>query len=273
LVPVLISLFIFCACSKRLSANEANRLVAAHPLAKGLEPIATEAISTASDTEAITRTKIGDAVVNLKFRRYDTGWMWEFVETKGGGWIAADEALKTFQEAARQKRVDAWVTKNGDAYHQTVATMDAYSDNMPRRTDWELSFQRWQYLRNFWVESSKRLAADPELKDEERRKRLLNSVERNSKPAHDAWGQEILIHFDDRQRRATFLSTGPDRIQKTPDDVVCLVTGQRAWDSSYEKVLWDYTKQWWLPEGLQSAIDKAIDTPENRKAEFSKVVE
>jgi hypothetical protein len=37
--------------------------------------------------------------------------------------------------------------------------------------------------------------------------------------------------------------------------------------------MWDYTKQWLVPEGLQPAIDKAIDEPANRKSDFSKLVQ
>src|SRR5687767_15082132 len=80
-------------CNRGLTAEKADGIITAHPKAIGVTPVSTEGISATSETEAITKTKIGDEVLNLKFRRYDKEWRWEFVETKGGGWIASEEVL------------------------------------------------------------------------------------------------------------------------------------------------------------------------------------
>ncbi|MBA2257730.1 MAG: hypothetical protein H0W18_02430, partial [Acidobacteria bacterium] len=94
-------------CSRDLSARDADRIIAAHPQASGLA-VSTEGISKTSESESITKTRVGDSTYNLKFRRYDKDWRWEFVETKGGGWIAADELLDQLQEKERGKRAEAW---------------------------------------------------------------------------------------------------------------------------------------------------------------------
>jgi hypothetical protein len=90
-------------------------------------------------------------------------------------------------------------------------------------------------------------------------------------PAIDAWGNEVLLHFDSKTRTATFVSTGPDGRKGTSDDVICLAVGGKNWDDFYHEVMWDYVKQWTLPEGLQSAVDKAVK--ERKTSRFSKVVQ
>ena len=58
-----------------------------------------------SEAEAIARVAIDGHVLNLKFRRYDDGWRWEFAETKAGGWIAPDVVAQQLTTAAV-----AWTT-------------------------------------------------------------------------------------------------------------------------------------------------------------------
>lgn len=260
-------------CGHQLKAPEADRLVSAHPKAQGLTPITTEAVSSTSDTEAITRTKIVDQILNLKFRRYDNGWRWEFAETKGGGWIAAEEVLGSLQEAARVKRANVWATSHAADYQNTIAAMDRYSESMPRLTSKSLTFTTWNEHRHLLADFSKQILAIDKAIDAERRARLESEIASVDQPAMDAWNHEILLAFDDSKRQATFLSIGPDGKKATADDVLCLVTGRREWDSSRNEAVWEYTKQWLLPEGLQGAIDAAIKQPANRKAEFSKAVE
>ncbi len=88
----------------------------------------------------------------------------------------------------------------------------------------------------------------------------------------DAWGREVLLSVDNSKRLATFLSAGPDGVKGNEDDVISLVVGRKNWDADRNEIMWDYTKVWRLPEGLEPVLVKVVEKPENRKAEFSKVV-
>jgi hypothetical protein len=264
-----LALLVFCcgvaACSKQLSASEAQRVIAAYPKASDLGAIQVEAVSQADGSnEAIVRVGLGDTRLNAKLRRYDKGWQWEFVETTGGTWISAERAIAEVYEQERMKRAIAWANERGAKYEATIVAMDRYSENMPRRTDWDFTVVEWDRLRKFHADFLRKLSLRPE------GRKILESLER---PAFDAWGNEVLVHFDSPTRTATFVSIGPDGQKATPDDVICRVIGGKNWDDSRDEVMWDYVKRWTLPEGLQSAVDKAVEEPEHRKVEFSKVVQ
>ena len=57
-----------------------------------------------------------------------------------------------------------------------------------------------------------------------------------------------------------FLSSGPDRRNATPDDVVLRVTGETAWDDVNKQPVYKYSKQWTVPEGLEGATRAAAGT-------------
>lgn len=257
-------------CSGDLTRKTADRVVSQNPKAAGIAPVATEGISKTSDSEAITKTRLGEDLYNLKFRRYDNDWKWEFVETKGGGWIAADELLDELQEKQRLKRAEAWAVGQLEAYTKTIAEMDEYSDNMPRRTDWSFDVMSWSRLRKSMADllGSFKSSATPD-----KRAEIDESIKRLQSPAFDAWGNEILLHFNSSDRQATFVSLGPDKQKGSADDIICIVSGRRNWDNSRDEIMWDYSKAWRLPEGLQPAIDKAIEEKENRGATFTRVVQ
>ena len=266
-VTIVLASFFVTSCSRDLTRSEADRIVAEHPKATGITPVTTEGISKTSDSEAITKTRIGGQVFNLKFRRYDKQWRWEFVETKGGGWLASDELLDQLQEKERLKRVDAWAATQMEAYIKTIASMDRYSDYMPRRTDWPFDVGGWLKTRKMILDLRRSFTPkgqDP-AKYEEETKQLEG-------PAFDAWGNEILLHFNSTERKATFVSLGPDKQKGTDDEVICLVSGQHGWDDFNDRIAWDYTKAWQLPEGLQPALDKSIEELENRRATFTRPV-
>ena len=109
-------------------------------------------------------------------------------------------------------------------------------------------------------------------KDPGDKARLGEEIERKEKPESDAWGHEILLHFDAEPRTAVFGSFGQDGKRGSPDDIMCIVKGQRNRDTLYERTMWDYTKEWHLPEGLQPAIDRAVKDKEDRAAKFVKAV-
>src|SRR5262249_37613613 len=98
------------ACNRGLSSDEAKRVVESNQVIRRADDhVMIDAISQSSPTEAVVRASISGEMTNLKFRRYDTGWSWEFVETKAGGWIAPDQAIIELREPARLKRVAEWV--------------------------------------------------------------------------------------------------------------------------------------------------------------------
>src|SRR5262249_33645132 len=91
-------------------SDEAKRVVESNQVIRRADDhVMIDAISQSSPTEAVVRASISGEMTNLKFRRYDTGWSWEFVETKAGGWIAPDQAIIELREPARLKRVAEWV--------------------------------------------------------------------------------------------------------------------------------------------------------------------
>ena len=264
-VGLFVSATVLAACSKQLSASEAERVIAAYPKASDLGVVHVEAISQADGSnEAIVRVGFGETRLNAKLRRYDKGWEWEFVETKAGTWLSPDRVIAEIHEQERLKRAIAWANERLSQYEATIAAMDRYSDNMPRRTDRDFSVAEWYRLRKMMADLHRSFSPHPQ---------QHKTVESLEKPAIDAWGNEVLPHFDSKARTAMFVSKGPDGRQGTPDDVTCLVVGGKNWDDSRQEIMWDYVKRWTLPEGLQSAVEKAIEEPEDRKAEFSKVVQ
>jgi hypothetical protein len=265
-IAVILAVGFSAACSNKLTSEEAQRVVAAYPKAAEAGTIIVDGVSQGDGaTEAIARVAIGDSHFNAKFRRYDKGWQWESVETNGGMWLAAERAVADVSEQQRVKRAAAWAAERAPQYETTIAAMDLYGDtgNMPRRTDWNFTIVEWQRLRAMAAHAYRTFSPTPE---------RLKIAEAHSNPAKDAWGHEVLLNFDNSKRQATFLSVGPDGVKGTDDDVISLVVGRKNWDDDYDKIMWDYTKTWRLPEGLQPVLDKVIEKPENRKAEFSKAV-
>jgi hypothetical protein len=256
----------FAACgSNKLSTAEAERVIAQYPKIADVGASRVEAVSQAEGSnEAIVRVALSDARFNAKLRRYDSGWQWEFVETTAGGSMPPDRAIADLYEGQRLKRAAAWAKEHASQYESTISAVDRYSENMPRRTDWAFTVIEWNLLRKGSAEAYRTFSPSVE------RAKIADSLET---PASDAWGSEILLNFDGNARRATFVSNGADGTKGTADDVICLVIGAKAFDDFYDKVMWDYTKVWKLPEGLQSAIDAVVKEPANRKAEFSRVVQ
>jgi hypothetical protein len=93
-------------CSRSLTHKEAEEIVRRHPALQPDDAVLVEAVSHESgQTEAIARAKLIAPTLNLKFRRYDTGWTWEFVETRAGGWIAPDVAIGQVRKEIRQANI------------------------------------------------------------------------------------------------------------------------------------------------------------------------
>ena len=82
-----------------------------------------DGVSSTNATEAIVRATIAGTTTNLKLRRFDTGWTWEFVETKAGGWVAPDVAVGQIREEQRTIAAAAWAEQNKAAYTRTAKTI------------------------------------------------------------------------------------------------------------------------------------------------------
>lgn len=116
-----------CACNRGLSHDEAVRVISTNKSLRPTDNVAVNGISSSAPNEAIVRTTIAGETMNLKLRRFDTGWTWEFAETKGGGWIAPDLAVAQVRESNRQRRIVEWVAKNAVLYRNTIIRIDDYS--------------------------------------------------------------------------------------------------------------------------------------------------
>ncbi len=264
-IASLLSAVLLMACNSKLSSAEAERVISANPKALEIGSVRVEAVSQADGSnEAIARVALGDTKLNAKLRQYDKGWEWEFVETTAGTWLPPERVIAELSEQQRLKRATAWANERAAQYQQTIAAMDAYSGNLPRPPEAAFNIIEWDKRRKMSASAYRNIAPSAE------RTKTAESLE---SPAVDAWGNEVLLNFDSSTRTATFVSMGPDKQKGTPDDVICVSKGYRNWDDFYDKVLWDYRKTWRVPEGLQGAIDRAVEEPEDRKAEFSRVVE
>lgn len=120
LIPAVV-LFLASGCARGLDHDEAKRVIEQNALIKpAADNVTVDAISSTSPTEAVVRTTIAGNNLNLKFRRFDKGWTWEFVETKAGGWIAPDVAMGQIREEQRTTAVADWAEKHKAAYAATA---------------------------------------------------------------------------------------------------------------------------------------------------------
>jgi hypothetical protein len=111
------------ACgSKELTRDEAKSVIQKHSLIRPTDNVAVDAISSTSPTEAFVRASFAGSTTNLKFRRFDTGWTWEFVETKTGGWVAPDVAIGEIRENNRQAALK-WAQEHKEPYVKTAQQM------------------------------------------------------------------------------------------------------------------------------------------------------
>ena len=99
------------------------------------------------------------------------------------------------------------------------------------------------------------------------------SAAKISGPQNDAWGRELLVHLDDQTRTATFVSVGPDGNKGNNDDVICVASGVREWDSGRDEVRWNYVKSWTLPEGLEAAVKPLLPEQGRGKVQYTCVVD
>lgn len=246
------------ACSRELSREEAKAVIEQHSLIRPTDNVSVEAISSAAETEAIVRATISGTTTNLKLRRFDTGWTWEFVETKSGGWIAPDVAIGQIREEQRTAKAVAWAEQNRVAYASTAQTMRYVAIyHVPNPTELE-NYAVWTRLKRSMAESFK---SRPEMQD---RLAVLTS-ERWT----DAWGGENQLEFDSKDNSTLMTSLGADGTRGTDDDVLCLNTFRRGMEDG--RLVWHHETSWRVPEGLGVVVELFLDKRTD-KLEYSKVV-
>lgn len=266
-------------CSKDLTRDDAKRLIASNSLIRSGDDVSIEAISSSSPTESIIRARIAGTATNLKFRRYDSGWVWEFVETKAGGWIAPDMAMAQIRETNRQPRIVEWAAKTSTDYLKTLLMIDRTTNSLPALDSMTFSVAGWlemrrkmadilQHVDDEWKRNPNSfpgLTADRvAMNDEE-------VVQLNNLETPDAWGHPVLGNFELGDHKAAIVSLGPDGQQSTPDDVICIVTGSKLYEDG--RYLWRYRKHWQVPEGLQNAMADYVSTKAGGTVEYAKLIQ
>lgn len=244
------------ACASGLSAERAKAAVQDSALIRQTDTVSVDAVSATNDTEAIARTTINGRTINLKFRRYDKGWTWEFVETKGGGWIAPDLAIAQMREEERTAAAAKWAEQHKDAYSKTASVVNIMSIYVPN--------PRQGIYADVWLQQRRQFAGffkngrDPE------RFAILS----NDHPL-DAWGEEIQGRFDASKNIALVFSSGPDKKGGTEDDLACMSTFRPGFEDGRQ--VWHRDVTWVLPEGLGSLVQPYADDLLD-KIEFTKVI-
>jgi len=245
------------ACSRGLTHDEAKTVIERNGLIRPTDNVSVDAISSANPSEAVVRATIRGRTANLKFRRFDKGWTWEFVETKAGGWIATDIAIGQIREEDRSAAASVWADQHKAAYVSTASAINILTIYVPNPTD-GLDVMTWMKQRRRFAEFFKKRPDGPQ-------DRVV--VLANDHPA-DAWGSELLANFDSNNNAALILSTGPDKIKGTEDDLVCFSKFRR--DIEDGRMVWARDKTWKLPEGLGSVVEPFTDK-QTDKIEYTKV--
>lgn len=249
------------ACSTHLTDSTAEQAIASNSLIdQRSDAVRVEAISQASgSTEAIVRAVIAGTRLDLKMRKFDNGWSWEAVETKGGNFVTTDVAMAELRENQRQQRAVRWASEHLLEYADSAKAVNIYVNSLPSSTIMGIR-EGWFKMRELSVRGAK----SGNWTEAQRRDR----IKMFSEPAMDAWGQEVLMAFDEASQMATFLSVGPDEAKGTEDDVVCVAAGQRVWSAPDERQIWEYQRTWRLPEHLGKAVAPYLEKGD--RVEFSK---
>jgi len=246
------------ACDRGLTHDEAKIVIETNPLIRPNDNVSVDAISPTSSAEAVVRATIGGQTTNLKFRRFDKGWTWEFVETKSGGWIAPDVAIGQIREEHRAVAAAGWADQNKTAYAATAKTMYLITlYKVPNPTQL-LNLEAWMRFNRLLAEMLKKKP-----NDQDRLAVLTNDH------SADAWGNEIETKFDSNNNSALVLSLGSDKVRGTDDDLLCLNTFRR--DVEDGRMVWAHDRTWTLPEGLDGVIEPFFDKRTDR-VESTKVV-
>jgi hypothetical protein len=254
LAAVLIS-----GCSHSLSRDEAKNVIERNSLVRQSDNVSVDAISNSGPSEAVVRASIAGAVTNLKFRRFDTGWAWEFVETKSGGWIAPDVAIGQIREEHRVVAAAKWAEQNSSGYATTAQTIEyvgIYHAHNPK------AVANADLVNRLNRSLAEMFRKQPDKDSQERYAVITN--DRWS----DAWGSDIQLGFNAKDHSWVITSPGADKTKGTEDDLLCLSTFREDFEQG--RMVWHRDKTWRVPEGLGGAIQSFIDRGTD-KVEYSKV--
>jgi hypothetical protein len=258
LCAIAMSLLIF-GCSRDLSHDEAKRVIEQSPFIRPADNVSVDGISATNTAEAVVRATIAGQTTNLKFRRFDKGWAWEFVETKTGGWVAPDVAVGQIREERRTVAALAWAAEHREAYKATAFDMDVmviYGPTPPQG----LNAENWITEKHRFIGL---FETDTRPGMQQRAKVLKDDH------AGDAWGTEFSMDFNTTKNSVMVTSLGPDKKKGTDDDIVCI--GQ--WRQVFEDggLRWTKDMSWSIPEGLGSLVEQFTDMPYGR-IEYTKAV-
>jgi hypothetical protein len=263
------------ACGQDLTHKNAVQVIKTNSALRASDNVTVDAISNSGSAEAIVKSTINGSTLTLKFRRYDSGWAWESVETQGGSWIAPEAAIGQIREVDRQKRIEVWARENSEPYAATVRMMNKVTDELPSLDTVSFSVSGWMQTRRNMAQIWRDLAAEnrrnpkafPSGADPERLEasaKLLDDVN-----AADAWGRSLLASFDVADHEALILSAGPDGMKGTTDDLTCLAVGHSVYEG---RTLWRYVKKWSVPEGLQAVMADYVGAKSGGSAEYVKLI-
>ena len=280
--PIRFVMLLVCAlvgCNRGLSHDQARQLIVGNNLIRSSDAVAVDAVSAQGSTEAIARATIAGHTANLKFRKYDSGWTWEFVETKAGGWISPDVAMSQIREANRQAKIPEWALKNRSAYARTMAMMENVTNDMPTLETIPFSPDGWLFLRTKIAdildsvvrEARKNPAAFPNLTADDLDQREQRAAQLRDLQTPDAWGHPLVRNFALGDHQAIIGSIGPDGAAGTSDDIVCKAVGSKRYED--DRFVWRYSKRWAVPEGLEDVMRDYIAPKSEATVDYIKLLE
>lgn len=231
-----------CGSTRLTTSTATSTIVAA--IADHEATVRVDGVSQSSETDAVVAANIMTTDMRLIFRRYDTGWKWEGVEGINGSRIDSAPAIEAIQKKSRRGRAVAWAQPLVDKYRETADTIKHLHSNMNRKVEEPLDEAGWYERHKFWISVLESQKSDPQ---------KAAILKRISVPT-DAWGNLIAWTLNDAKRTGFVVSGGPDGKLQTADDLACMFVGDKHWDSSYQKVLWDYGYSWVAPEGTDDAL-------------------
>jgi hypothetical protein len=252
------------ACTRGLTHDRATAVIVANKLIRATDNVSVEALSESSATETIVRATIAGEEVNLKFRKFDKGWTWEFVETATGGWVAPDVAIGQIREEHRTSAAAKWAAQRAEGYRSTAMTISLMAlydvPNPAQRQD----LVAWKRFRGSLVDMFKRRQ---DMKEEDRSARLrVLTGDRQI----DAWGGEIDTTADTNSGAAVVSSAGPDKVKGNEDDILCESTFGRGFEDG--RVIWEQHKRWSVPEDLGDAVMNEFFDKSTDRVEFTEVI-
>lgn len=234
------------ACSGgRLTSTKALEVVNTDVADKDVQLSVTGISQDGSSPQAVAKVTTSGIELRLGFRRYDTGWKWETAELPDNRQISAKDAIEQLRDVARLARAKTWAAPLVDKYRTTAETMSWLLGNMNRKTSEPADAATWdvRYQLDLSILRSQ-APKDPKRRD------LLRRLD----PPTDEWGHPIKWVINSGERSAYIVSFGPDGLVGTKDDLICQLVGHKNWDDFYKEIMWDYTAQWRLPEGLSDAV-------------------